>query len=154
MKVLVMSRYIEGDHHHLLEPLWCWFDKETGSRKGMETTVDVFSAPLHNTCSQYGWCLHEQDTDVTLLNKLMGFFFIQGGKDEGNAVNSICIQNILNKEVKRRLIHLLQETCNFMLLTVPARWSFLSVRDSGAHAPPYTHLHSFSTFSCIRYQLK
>lgn len=43
---------------------------------------------LHSASSQYRWCLLKQDTDVTLLNKLMGFFLIQGGKDEGNAANS------------------------------------------------------------------
>jgi len=50
--MLKCKMQLEGDHHHLLEPVWSWLDEETGSRKGTETTVDVFSAPLHSTTSQ------------------------------------------------------------------------------------------------------
>lgn len=71
------------------------------------------------------------------------------------------IQDILNKEVKRGFwqkgnIHLLQETQLYATYgpSLNAQWGLLSVRDSGAHAPSCTHLRSFSTFNCIRYQLK
>lgn len=76
VKVFFVSRCQmkhEGDHHHLPQPLWCWFSEEMGNRKrnGENSPCVQCSTP-----KQQIWVrvLLEKDSDVTALNTLMGFF--------------------------------------------------------------------------------
>lgn len=119
VKVFFVSRCQmkhEGDHHHLPQPLWCWFNEEMGNRKrnGENSPCVQCSTPKHQISVRV---LLEKDSDVTALNTLMGFFFTH---KEPNKKGMMQIQDILNKEVKRGLNHLFQATHNFMLFRVPA----------------------------------
>lgn len=62
----------------------------------MEMIIDVPILPLQNTNSQSGWCLLEQDTDVTLLNTLVGFIYFL--YKEAKMEEILQIQDMLNKE--------------------------------------------------------
>lgn len=58
----------------------------TGKENGDKNPCVQYFTPKHQISV---WMLLEKDSDVTVLNTLMGFFsLIKGGKHEGNVANS------------------------------------------------------------------